>query len=64
MSVPPLRHAPTRCTGFGGKGVTVVDRDAIEVGREHARGDQPCDAAADDNGVVAVESAREAVGRS
>ena len=55
MTVIALRHA----AAIGDRrrqGVTVEDRDTIEVRAEHARGQQAADARADDDGVVAVEA--------
>ena len=55
VPVMALRHA----AAIGDRrrqGVTVEDRDTIEVRAEHARGQQAADARADDDGVVAVEA--------
>ena len=50
-----LRHRAAILDGQR-QGVTVEDRDTIEVSAEHARGHQAADAGADDDGVVAVKA--------
>ena len=47
----------------GRQGVTIQDRDAIEVRAEHPRGQKPADARADDDGMVAVETTGGRTGR-
>ena len=55
VAVVALRHRTAILDGRR-QGVTVEDRDTIEVSAQHARGQQPADAGADDDGVVAVET--------
>ena len=55
VPVIALRHAAA-IVDRRRQGVTVEDRDTIEVRAEHARGQQAADARADDDGVVAVEA--------
>jgi hypothetical protein len=57
VTVAALRHTAA-IDELVRQGVTVVDRDAIEVSGEHARGDEARHAAAYDNGVVTVKTAR------
>ena len=58
MTVMPLRHCAA-VGDAGRQGVTIQDRDAIEVRAEHPRGQKPADARADDDGMVAVETTGE-----
>ena len=55
VAVVALRHRAAILDGRR-QGVTVEDRDTIEVSAQHPRGQKPADAGADDDGVVAVET--------